>query len=375
MRSFLRSYPTGWRAVSSSFAPNRESTSNRESTPTGLIRMISMKILAAVSVCAVMICAGCGAPSASSGDPAAATDTPAGGIAPATATFDGTRAFTLLQAQCDFGPRPNGTDAHTKCLNWIVQQLTPNVDAAPSLQSFSYTSRKSGQTFTVTNIIGRINPSAKTQVLLAAHWDTRTYADQDPVLSNRSKPILGANDGASETAVLLELARVFHANRPSVGVEFVFFDAEDFAPVPGDYDEMYLGSKYFAQHLTDPKTGASLKPTYGILLDMIGDKQLDIFEETNSVAQAPAIVQKVWGAAAALGYGGVFVAQPKYTIEDDHLPLLNVGIPTVDCIDFDYDDPQHQYWHTLQDTPDKCSAQSLGIVGSVISKVVYDQVG
>ncbi len=308
--------------------------------------------------------------------PATTTGAATTGTTTPVVTFDSSRAFGLLQSQCNFGPRPMGSATHQQMLQWLVQTLTPLVDAPPIQQSFPYTSPSSGQKFTVTNVIGRINPNAPTQILLAAHWDTRPFADQDTTPANRLKPILGADDGASETSVLLELARVFHSNRPSVGVEFAFFDAEDYAAAPGGEDEMYLGSKYFATHLKDPTTGASLRPTYGILLDMIGDKTLDVYEEQTSLAKAPAIVQKVWGAAASLGYGSSFIAQPKYTVEDDHLPLLQQGIPMIDCIDFDYEnfnDLTHQYWHTLMDTPDHCSAQSLQIVGNVMSKVVFDE--
>ena len=329
------------------------------------------------SLVILFCCAGCGAPHASnSADP---TQTARGGNAVQPAggadTFDGARAFTQLQAQCDFGPRPMGTTAHDRCLAWIVQQLTPLVDAAPIQQSFPYKSPTTGQSFTVTNVIGRINPTAPKQILLAAHWDTRPFADMDTVPANQLKPILGADDGASGVAVLLELARIFHANRPTAGVEFVFFDGEDYAPHPKVETEMYLGAKYFANHLKGPG-GASLKPTYGILLDMIGDKDLNIYEEVNSLNKAPDIVRKVWGAAAALGDAANFIPQTKYTVEDDHLPLLQKGIPVIDCIDFDYEtfaDPARQYWHTLMDTPDKCSAQSLQIVGSVMSKVVYSE--
>ena len=334
--------------------------------------MVSRSFAAAAAATLLAACAGCGA---SSGSSQVATG---GNVTTTTATavsFDSTRAFVQLQAQCALGPRPMGTPVHDQCRDYIVQQLTPNVDIAPILQSFPYTSPKTGASFTATNIIGRINPTAATQVMLAAHWDTRPVADQDPNPANWTKPILGADDGASEVAVLLELARVFHANKPTVGVEFMFFDGEDYAPIPQYDTEMYMGSKYFAAHPSDPVSGASLKPTYCILLDMIGDLNLDIYEEKNSLNAEPQLVQKVWGAAQTLGYGSSFIAQPKYEIDDDHLPLLQAGIPTVDCIDFDFEQygSPSNHWHTLTDIPANCSAQSLQIVGNVMSKVVYDE--
>ena len=263
----------------------------------------------------------------------------------------------MLQAQCDMGVRPPGSAAHEKCKAYILQQLTPNVDKVDT-QAFPYHDPDRKVTLHLTNIIGVINPTAAKKVLLFTHWDTRPTADQD--LDHKDKPILGADDGASGTATLLELARVLHAKRPTVGVILLFVDGEDWGP--GE-NRMYLGSLYFAA-----RPGA-YKPAYAILLDMIGQKDLQIHREEGSQLQHPELNDKVWSAAAALGYGSQFPNSPiGQGIGDDHVPFNAAGIPAIDLIDFDY-----PYWHTLQDTPDKCSPQSLKAVGDVMAKVVTDE--
>ncbi|MBI3967718.1 MAG: M28 family peptidase, partial [Chloroflexi bacterium] len=195
------------------------------------------------------------------------------------------------------------------------------------------------------------------QVLLCAHWDTRPWADRDPDIVNHRTPILGANDGASGVAILLEVARVLAQLRPrGIGFQFVFFDGEDYGP---GIEDMFLGSRYFAANL--PK----VRPEYGILLDMVGDADLGVYQEGNSVARAPEVVERVWGAAAAAGYEASFPRQVAYTVVDDHIPLLDAGWSVIDVIDFRY-----PHWHTVGDTPDKCSAESLKAVGETVLKAV-----
>jgi Zn-dependent M28 family amino/carboxypeptidase len=167
--------------------------------------------------------------------------------------------------------------------------------------------------------------------------------------------------------VLLELARIFHERKPEVGVLMVFFDGEDYGPTGND---MYLGSKHFAADLRDSLSvnGKPVKIEYGILLDMVGDRNLGIYREGHSVDAAPEVVEKVWSAAKELGYQDRFRPQVKYTVDDDHVPLIKAGIKCIDVIDFDYGP-----WHTLDDTPQKCSAESLKAVGDVIARVVYEE--
>lgn len=272
-------------------------------------------------------------------------------------SFNGDRAFAGLSAQCAFGVRPPGSAAHEKCKAYILSQLTPFVDKT-STQTFSYHDSDRRVTLHLTNIVGIINPSAKKKICLFTHWDTRPTADQD--LDHKDRSILGADDGASGTAALLELARVFHGKRPTVGVVLLFVDGEDWGP--GE-NRMYLGSVYFAQN------PGVFKPDYAILLDMIGQKNLVVKREIGSQQLHPEINDKIWTAAAALGYGTEFPqAGSQGPIGDDHVSFNSAGIPAIDLIDFDY-----PYWHTLQDTPDKCDPQSLKAIGDVLAKVVDDE--
>ena len=274
-------------------------------------------------------------------------------------SFSGSQAFDMLNAQCAFGVRPPGSAAHEKCKAYILQQLTPYADKV-STQTFPYHDSDRHVTLHLTNIIGVINPAAKKKICLFTHWDTRPTADQD--LDHKNAPIMGADDGASGTAALLELARVFHAHRPDVGVVLLFVDGEDWGP--GE-NRMYLGSIYFAQN------PGIYKPDYAILLDMIGQKNLVVKREIYSQQVHPELDDKVWSAAALLGDTAQFPADPNALqgpIGDDHQPFNNAGIPAIDLIDFDY-----PYWHTLQDTPDKCSPESLKVIGDVMAKVIYDE--
>jgi glutaminyl-peptide cyclotransferase len=274
--------------------------------------------------------------------------------------FDGEAAFQRLKEQCDFGPRVPGTEAHRKCRVYLVgavKMLTPQVEE----QSFTF--RDGNQDVPMTNIIARFLPPAArpadgTGVIVAAHWDTRPTADQEPDLARRRRPILGADDGASGVAVLLQLARMLKERPPAVPVWLVFFDGEDYGP--GE-DRMYLGAKYFADHLP---AGV---PREGILLDMIGDANLEVFKERVSAERAGAVVDRVWEIARGLGYQAQFNPARKYSISDDHIPLLDKGIAMIDIIDFDY-----PYWHTLGDTVDKCSPASLRVVGDVVAAWIYE---
>jgi glutaminyl-peptide cyclotransferase len=289
------------------------------------------------------------------------SNSPATAAAPVAAAhppFDADRAFGFLKAQCDFGPRPPHSAAHEKCKDYIIQQLTPYVDKVDT-QIFPYRDSTRGVRLSLTNIIGVINPDAKRKIMLFTHWDTRPTADQEIDNANREKPIVGADDGASGTAVLLELARQFHDKKPDIGVVLLFVDGEDWGP--GD-EKMYLGAKYFAAHPGDNK------PEYALLLDMIGDDHLEVHREKTSQRLHPEINDKVWNAAVALGYSAQFPDDAKYEITDDHDSFNAAGIAAVDLIDFDY-----AYWHTLGDTPEHCSPESLKVTGEVVSRVVYGE--
>ncbi|MBN1481296.1 M28 family peptidase [candidate division KSB1 bacterium] len=273
--------------------------------------------------------------------------------------FDGNRAMAFLVAQCDFGPRTPGSEGHRLCREYLIAEITKHADEVTT-QAFMYTYGSPSQVATGYNIIGRFQPGKRDRLLLCAHWDTRPWADEDPDPANHQKPVLGANDGASGVAVLLHLAELFAQNPPRPGIDIVFFDAED-AGSHNQNQTWALGSAAFAREYA-----YSYNPRYAILVDMIGDNNLNIYQEGYSVRYARPVVNKLWDKAAELGISA-FIPEVSYVVYDDHVPLLQAGIQAADIIDFDY-----KYWHTIQDTPDKCSPASLEAVGRVVAAVVYE---
>ncbi len=283
-------------------------------------------------------------------------------ITPAVSAFNSERAFEFLVKQVEFGPRVPGTEESRKTQDFIAQKLQ-EAGAQVLRQRFAVTYR--GKTYQMANIIGIVKGKNERKVLLCAHYDTRPVADQDPNPANRNKPIPGANDGASGVAVLLEIAQVLKVYQPPRTVVLVFFDGEDL----GDVEDggMFFGSKYFARNLT--VEGINLKAEKGILLDMVGDRDFKSNDEWYSRFYALQVVSELIQAAQRLGYSRYFFQPPTLTILDDHVPLNEIaGIPTANIIDFDY-----PYWHTLQDTPDKCSPQTLAIVGKTVLQWLMSQ--
>ncbi len=274
-------------------------------------------------------------------------------------TFDGTLAFQYLVRQCEFGSRVPGTKAHADCLGYLTAQLQ-QFGAQVSHQTFEEKLGNADTLTTLTNLIASFGPDRSQRILLCAHWDSRPRADQDDEPGKRAEPVPGANDGASGVAVLLEVARHLQMRQPEFGIDIILFDGED-AGISGDPDTYAIGSQYFASN-KDP----SYRPQFGILLDMVGDKDLQLYQEVNSLRLAPHIVNKVWGRAKELELNA-FHPTSRYEVTDDHLPLLRAGIPCVDLIDFDY-----EFWHTTEDTPNKCSPESLAQVGQLLLSLIYD---
>lgn len=275
------------------------------------------------------------------------------GAPPAKAeNFDKQKAWAHLEKQVAFGPRMPGTKAHQDCENYIFDEMSKYCENVRR-QPFEWKWSQTGETFKLNNILGEQNwKNASVRVVLFTHWDSRAMAEKDPDPVKRKQPIPAANDGASGVAVMLELMRVLKAKAPNVGIMYFMTDGEDLGP--GE-DEMYLGALYFADHLPQPK------PTYGILLDMIGDKDLSVPMEQRSVQAAPDLMNALYRHAQAVGLGGTFPMTPGSYMDDDHAALIAKNIPTIDLIDFDYDD-----WHKSTDTPDKCSAESLEKVGRLL---------
>lgn len=271
--------------------------------------------------------------------------------------FDKQNAFAYLEKQCSFGPRFPGNPGHIQTRDYLVSELKTFTDKV-KIQSFPSVNYMSNERAQASNIIASFG-EGNTEVILCAHWDSRPKADQDSEPSNKEKPILGANDGASGVAVLLEIARIFSNNPPPFPVDIVFFDAEDMGR--GGFSEEFLqGSRFFAKN-----KAFNYKPRAAILLDMVGDADLNIYIEGNSQNYASDLVDQVWTKAEELDVFE-FVREVKHTVTDDHLPLLQAGIPAIDIIDYDY-----PYWHTIEDTPDKCSPESLEKVGRVLLAYLY----
>ena len=315
--------------------------------------------------------------------------------------FNTARAFADLEKQCAFGPRNPGSRGHEECRLYLAQTLY-RLGLEVWQQGFDGLDPVAGGTHRLTNIVarmarfttgrrdslvafsqsrgktapatdkssndslvafsqsrGKTAPSTK-PLLLCAHWDTRPRADRDPDSAKREQPILGANDGASGVAVLMEVARLLAQNPPPRTVIIAFFDGEDMGR--STYPEEFcLGARYWAAHpIPEPVKEA-------ILLDMVGDADLEIPVEPYSEMNAPALRQRLWDIAGRLELSA-FTERMGPGVEDDHLPLQQVGIKAVDLIDFDY-----RWWHTTADTPDKCSAESLGQVGRLLIEYIYSE--
>jgi Zn-dependent M28 family amino/carboxypeptidase len=237
------------------------------------------------------------------------------------------------------------------------------------VQSWTHTTID-GQKLPLRNILARFNPKATNRILYLTHWDTRPHADSDPVIGKRAGSFDAANDGASGVGLFVALGDLLKKTPPTTGVDLLFVDGEDWGDFndPKAAGDVLIGSQYFALH--PPELG--YKPIFGVLFDMIGDKELSIPEETNSLNGAPEVVQRVWQTAADLGYAKTFIASDNGAITDDHVPLLKVGWHVVDVIDINYPSanaPQ-SFHHTTMDTMDKISAKSLQIVGDVAVKLI-----
>jgi hypothetical protein len=285
-------------------------------------------------------------------------------------SFSGKNAYDHVARQVSFGTREPNSAGARKAVDYFVEYLSQYADSV-TLQKFTRTGYEN-QDLHLTNVIASFNENAPTRILLCAHWDTRPRADMDADPSRQDEPILGANDGGSGVGVLLELARILGTNPPSVGVDIVLFDGEDYGN--SDIDDLYhyfLGAEYFAENL--PK---GYRPAFGILLDMVGDPDAVFEREQKSEVFAPQVLNLVWNAAQHLEIDR-FKNRIGREISDDHVRLNEIAhIPTIDIIDADLvghdpNDPRRQYWHTHKDTMDNISADALGDVGTVLTYLVY----
>ncbi|HSM16712.1 MAG TPA: M28 family peptidase [Gemmatimonadales bacterium] len=270
--------------------------------------------------------------------------------------FDGAQALRYAEIQLAFGPRIPGTPGHGAASQWLDSLLTARADTL-IVQRWTHTTA-TGDSLPLQNFIARFNPAAQQRLLFLAHWDSRPRSD-GPTAGDARGPVPGANDGASGVAVLLAVADALGDAPPAIGVDLLLVDGEDYGLFPDKVDVL-IGSRYYAANQPPGP-----KPRYAVLLDMVGDRDLAIYQEGYSLIAAPDLVEYVWDTARDIGHGGIFLRSSKHTVEDDHVPLQQVGIRAINIIDFDY-----PYWHTVDDTIDKISAASLQVVGEVVLELI-----
>ncbi len=291
-----------------------------------------------------------------------------------TVTFCADSAYAFCARQCEFGPRVMNSEAHEACADWIAERFTGygyQVERQRAdLKGYDGTVLKS------TNIIARSTRKAPLRIMIAAHWDSRPWADNDPDENNWRKPVMAANDGASGVAVMLELARLLQSHDSAgVAVDFICFDAEDWG-VPQwleevDGDSWALGSQYWATHYEGKVYD------YGILLDMVGGQGAKFYQEGFSLQYAKPIVEKVWQAAQAAGYGSFFPVQEMGYITDDHVPVNEKAhIPCIDIINHYPDCEQSSFgvtWHTVNDDMAHIDKTTLEAVGQTLVQLIFSE--
>ena len=266
-------------------------------------------------------------------------------------TFDSSRAYNYILQQCEFGPRYPGSKGHQQCKEFLFSELSKYSNET-IINAHKIVDPLTSDSVEIYNIFGRINPEKDNRVLLIAHWDTRRFADKDLNSENHTKPVLGANDGASGVAILLSLIQ--QINMKNMGVDILLADAEDMG-IYGDANTWAIGSRLFSEEYPAPL------PQFGICVDMVADKDLKIKVEEYSYQMAPQLIQYIWNIASSKGYDN-FKFELGPGIIDDHLSFSSAtGIPSIDLIDLDY-----EHWHTVNDIPENISKKSLGIVGSVL---------
>ena len=281
-------------------------------------------------------------------------------------TFSGYRSYNYLKKICELGRRPSGSKGMLEQRRILIDHFR-NLGGKVLEQKFERRHPETGENVKMSNLVIHWHPQRRDRILLCCHYDTRPYPDED--LRNRRGVFIGANDGASGVALLAELGHLMPNLKSHYGVDFVFFDAEEFIFDPQrDGDLYFVGSTYFAKWYKEepPK---NYRYCFGVLLDMVADKHLRIYQEKNSLRMAAPVVKSIWKKARQLKVSE-FVQRSRHEISDDHLPLNQIAkIPTCDIIDFDYPkigSRRNSYWHTTKDRPEACSGESLQKVGKVV---------
>lgn len=281
--------------------------------------------------------------------------------------FDSENTYKFIEEQIAFGPRNPNSIAHKKAKDYFKNyflKYTDNVE----LQKFQYVGYDK-EVLDLTNIIVKFNPQSKKRIMFSAHWDSRPWADKEKEENKRNKPILGANDGASGVAVLMELAKILKEKPVDYGIDIILFDGEDYGK-DDDLTNFCIGSKYFAN-----TKESGYKPMFGILLDLVGDKKAQFAKEEISRQYAPEIVELVWSIAKSIN-ADKFSTSFSTSIYDDHLSLNQVGIKTINIIDAglvggNNKDESRNYWHTHNDDIRNISKETLQQVGDVLVKLIY----
>lgn len=289
--------------------------------------------------------------------------------------FNADSAYHYVQRQADFGPRVPNTAAHRACGEYLAEKLesfgAKVYNQRMDLVAYDNTILKAR------NIIGAYNPDSRKRVLLCAHWDSRPYADQETDASRHQTPILGVNDGASGVGVLLEVARQLQQQAPAIGIDIIFFDAEDYG-IPSFYKGTYkqdtwcLGSQYWGRvpHVD------GYNARYGILLDMVGGRNATFYKEPFSERTAGKQVKKIWDAAHKLGFGSFFPQTAGGEVTDDHVYVY--GLRQIPCVDIIHYNPQGDtgfgdFWHTTNDTMEVIDRATLNAVGQTVLEVIYNE--
>lgn len=325
---------------------------------------ISIKTYLACVLCLSMLVA-CGAGKSTASD--SASSLPENPKETASTAFSADSAYSYAARQVAFGPRVPGSKAHAACGDWLVEKLKAT-GASVSEQTAALTTFD-GVKIPMRNILARLNPDSDNRILFFAHWDTRPWADNDPDPTNHKTPIDGANDGASGTAVLLELARVISSDSGiKTGVDILLCDAEDWGEESND-ESWAMGARYFAENAQ--KEG--YYPNAAILVDMVGAPDATFMREFFSQRADPTLADEIWSIGNSLGYGEMFVNRIGSAVNDDHVELIKAGIPAIDIIDYREGQGFFPGWHTISDNMNVISPATLGAVGQVLETYICRQ--
>lgn len=332
------------------------------------LSLMKLNLIAYMTMCVLAAC------SAKTGDNTAANtvDSADSTSVADSPVFNADSAFTHIKTQTDFGPRVSGTEGNRKCREWIASKMRQYGADTVIMQSADLKAFNNDR-FTAVNVFARLNTAADARILLIAHYDTRPWADEDPDPANRDKPIPGANDGGSGVAVLIEIARQISLEKPDVGVDLLFVDAEDYGN-SGSPDESSwaLGTQYWVKHM--PYDRKQL-PRFGILLDIVGGLNAKFYREYHSELYASHINTKVWTTARACGFASRFVNEKYGAVTDDHIHINAAGIPCINIIECNNPATGSfpPTWHTLADDINSIDRESLRAVGTTVINVIRNE--